>query len=74
MFGLGPIEIVVIFGVLLIFFGGKLFPRLGKSLGDTIREIRHFSKSDEDDAVSLKESKLDKPKKLPSGRTEEQEE
>jgi sec-independent protein translocase protein TatA len=74
MFGLGPLEIIVIFAVFFIFFGGKLIPRLGKSLGDTLREIRHFSKSDEDDAISSQKSKLDKPKKLPSGSAEEREE
>ncbi len=61
MFGLGPLEIIIIFVVLFIFLGGKLIPRLGKSLGDTLREIRHFKKSDEDDAESSQESKLDKP-------------
>ena len=60
MFGLGPLEIIIIFMVLVIFLGGKLIPRLGKSLGDTIREIRHFSKSNKDDVISSKESKSDK--------------
>ena len=60
MFGLGPLEIIIIFMVLVILFGGKLIPRLGKSLGDTIREIRHFSKSNKDDVISSKESKSDK--------------
>ena len=74
MFGLGPLEIIIIFMVLVIFLGGKLFPRLGKSLGDTIREIRHFSKSSKDDAISSKESKLDKSKKMPTDNSEEREE
>ena len=74
MFGLGPLEIIIIFVVFFIFLGGKLIPRLGKSLGDTIREIRHLSKSNEDDGISSKESELDKSKKMPSDTSEEQEE
>lgn len=61
MFGLGPIEIFIILGILLIFFGGKLIPRIGKNLGDTIRELRHFSKPGEDeDTVPPQKSKSDR--------------
>ena len=56
MFGLGPLEIIVIFMVLIILLGGRLFPRLGKSLGETIREIRNFSKSGKDDGTSSDKS------------------
>ena len=46
---MGPLEIVLIIGVLLILFGGRLIPKIGKNLGDTIREVRKISKAGPDD-------------------------
>ena len=46
---MGPLEIVLIIGVLLILFGGKLIPKIGKNLGETIREVRKISKRGLDD-------------------------
>ncbi|PYE53388.1 Sec-independent protein translocase subunit TatA/TatB [Deinococcus yavapaiensis] len=40
MFGLGPMEIIVILVVALVIFGPKKLPELGKSLGQGIREFR----------------------------------
>ncbi len=45
---MGPTELVIIVFILLIIFGGKLLPKIGKNLGDTIREIRTISKSDDE--------------------------
>ena len=49
---MGPTELVIIFFILLIIFGGKLIPKIGKNLGETIKAIKTISKSnDEDDAA-----------------------
>lgn len=40
MFGLGPMEMAVIGGIALLIFGPKQVPRLGKALGETMREWR----------------------------------
>lgn len=37
---IGTTEIVVIAVVLLILFGGKKLPELGKGIGDSIREFK----------------------------------
>ena len=36
----GPFELLVIFIVILLLFGGKKLPELGKSLGEGIREFK----------------------------------
>ncbi|MEM3038644.1 MAG: twin-arginine translocase TatA/TatE family subunit [Thermoplasmata archaeon] len=41
MFGLGPAELAVIVGLALLIFGPRQLPKLGKSLGQTIREFRN---------------------------------
>lgn len=38
--GMGPFELIVILVVVLIIFGPKNLPKLGKSLGQTVKGIR----------------------------------
>jgi sec-independent protein translocase protein TatA len=40
MFGLGVQELVVILVIILLLFGGKKLPELGKGIGDSIRNIK----------------------------------
>ena len=42
--GIGTTELLVIFIILLILFGGKKLPELGKGLGDSIREFKKSMK------------------------------
>jgi sec-independent protein translocase protein TatA len=56
MFGLGPMEIGIVAAVLLLLFGPSQLPKMGKSLGQTIREFRQVGKElhgadDEDEAA-----------------------
>ena len=46
---MGPTELIIIVFILLIIFGGKLIPKIGKNLGETIKAIRTISKSNDDD-------------------------
>lgn len=41
---IGPLELGVIAALCLLIFGPKQIPRLGKSLGATIREFRSVGK------------------------------
>ena len=53
----GPFELVVIFLVVLLVFGGKKLPEIGKALGEGIREFKKAIKSaieDEDDSDKKK--------------------
>lgn len=42
--GLGMPEILVIAGIVILLFGPKMLPKWGKSLGDTVREVKSFRK------------------------------
>lgn len=45
---IGSTELIIIAVVLLLLFGGKKLPELGKGIGDAIREFRKaFSGKDE---------------------------
>lgn len=44
MFGLGPMEIALIAFLGLLIFGPSQLPKLGKSLGDTVKSFREVGK------------------------------
>jgi len=44
MFGMGPMELVVIGVLVLLIFGTKRIPEIGKGLGGTLREFRKVKK------------------------------
>jgi len=49
----GPLEIVVILTVVLLLFGAKRLPEIGRALGEGIREFKKSIKgSDEDQPKS----------------------
>lgn len=53
----GPLELLIVLGVVLVIFGPKRLPALGRSLGSGMREFkdsisrRHDEDSDDDDAA-----------------------
>jgi sec-independent protein translocase protein TatA len=40
MFGLGPLELLLVLGVVVVLFGGSRLPQLGRGLGEGIRNFR----------------------------------
>lgn len=54
MFGLGFGEILIIGVVVLLFFGGKRLPSLGRSLGESIGEFKKGLKESHKDDDSKK--------------------
>ena len=40
MFGLGTTELLIIAGVIILLFGGKRLPQLGRSLGSAITNFK----------------------------------
>jgi sec-independent protein translocase protein TatA len=49
MFGLGMGELVVILLIVVIFFGGSKLPKLGASLGESIKNFKKGIKEGDDD-------------------------
>ena len=46
----GPFELLVIFFLILILFGGKKLPEFGKALGEGIREFKKALKGNDEDS------------------------
>jgi sec-independent protein translocase protein TatA len=57
MFGLGFGEIVIVLAIVLLFFGGKKLPELGKALGKSMNNFKKGLK----DTGEGKSEKIDPP-------------
>ena len=57
--GLGPPEIIIIFLVILLLFGGKKLPELAKGLGKGIKEFKN-AQTEEEPKDKKKDSLEDK--------------
>ena len=53
--GLGPLELLIILGIVVLLFGATRLTDVGKGLGKGIREFRKEMKSDEDEDGEAKE-------------------
>lgn len=47
MFGLGPTELVIILIIVIIIFGPRRLPELGKTIGRGLSELRKASSADD---------------------------
>lgn len=64
MFGLKTGELIIIFALLLLLFGGSRLPQLGSALGRSIRNFKKGFSSDEgadDDSKALSSATEVKP-------------
>ena len=52
---IGPLEIILILVVVLLFFGGNKIPELMKGLGKGVKELKDAATIDKDIAPSEKE-------------------
>lgn len=53
----GPFELLVIFVVILVLFGGKKLPEFGKALGEGIREFKKALKENSEDSQKPQNTK-----------------
>ena len=63
MFGIGPMELIVIVVLALIVLGPERFPEAGRSLGKAMRELRSVA---DDLTREVKVSLDEPPRSLPS--------
>jgi len=66
MFGLGPTELMIIAIIVLIIFGAKRLPDIGKGLGGAVRELKNAKKELTPDKTTADQN----PKPI-EGKTEE---
>ncbi|AKU90263.1 twin-arginine translocase TatA/TatE family subunit [Vulgatibacter incomptus] len=62
MFGFKPGELLIIFALILILFGGTRLPGLGKALGSGIRNFKKGLSGDETEDEESSPSTASKPK------------
>jgi sec-independent protein translocase protein TatA len=70
---IGPLEIAIVLVIVLIIFGPKRLPELGRSMGRGIREFRGTLSGDndkDDDEKQLEASQATPPSSSPSSSTE----
>ena len=49
IFGMGPLELVIILAIILIIFGPKNLPKIGSALGKTVKNVREGMEEGEDE-------------------------
>ena len=47
-FNLGPLELIVIMGIVLLIFGPKKLPQIGRSFGEMLSNFRKGTVADDD--------------------------
>jgi len=57
MFGLGPTELIIIAIIVLLIFGAKRLPDIGKGLGGAVRELKNVKKELSSDKTVMKDEK-----------------
>lgn len=51
----GPMELLVILGIVVILFGATRIPQLGKGLGEGIRNFKKGLRADDDETPQIEE-------------------
>lgn len=63
MFNIGPTEIIVIFLIVLVIFGPRRLPEMGKAIGKAIREFKNAGREIERDITEALEAKPESEEK-----------
>ena len=69
---IGPLEIIIVLVIVLIIFGPKRLPDLGRSLGRGMREFKDSvtGKDKDDDRPEIARAESDAPARGESGETQ----
>lgn len=57
VFNLGPTELLVILAIVVVLFGGRKLPQLGRSVGEMISNFRSSTKENSPESVDEKSPK-----------------
>ncbi len=69
---IGPLEIAIVLIIVLIIFGPKRLPELGRSMGRGIREFKGSLSGDDKDKDELPEGSAEKPEPTAAATPSEQ--
>ena len=58
-FGIGPLELVIILVILLLIFGAKRLPEIGRGIGSSAREFKEGITGDKDGADPVAPARKD---------------
>jgi sec-independent protein translocase protein TatA len=70
-FGIGPLEIVIVLIIVLIIFGPKRLPDLGRSLGRGMREFKDSVTGKDKDELPAADEGDEKPEPVHTTPTEQ---
>jgi sec-independent protein translocase protein TatA len=56
-FGITPIQLLILLLIILLIFGAKRLPEIGRGLGSSVREFRDGISGNDDDAESDSDDK-----------------
>jgi len=65
-----PLHLIVIFAIVLLVFGPKKLPEIGKGLGESIRGFKKAISTDEPDSHKSEEPRRIEEKRTPSADEE----
>lgn len=68
IFGLGPTELAIILVIVLVLFGPKQIPKLGKMFGKAMKDLREGMEGKDDEEES--ETTASEPTAIPAAKTE----
>ena len=72
--GIGPLELVIILVVVLLIFGPKNLPKLGASLGKTVKNVKEGMKEETTEPAAVEVEEDDEPAEDEEEYEEEEEE
>ena len=68
---IGPLEIIIVLVIVLVIFGPKRLPDLGRSLGKGMREFKDSVTGKDKDELPAAEERAEKPEPVRTEATEQ---